>query len=36
MSSVSPLKEQNAVGTHRVAPFSWRLMNAGEVGSQAV
>ena len=36
MSSVSPVKEQNAVGMHSVAPFSWRLMKAGEVGSQAV
>ena len=36
MSSVSPVKEQNAVGMHKVAPFSWRFTNAGEVGSHAV
>ena len=36
MSRVSPVKEQNAVGMQSVAPFSWRLMKAGDVGSHAV
>ena len=29
-------ESRNAVGMHKVAPFEWRLMNAGEVGSHAV
>ena len=36
MSSAAPLYEQNAVGMQSVAPFSWRFMNAGLVGSHAV
>ena len=36
MSSAAPVYAQNAVGMQSVAPFSWRLMNAGLVGSHAV
>ena len=35
-SSASPVYEQKAVGMQSVAPFAWRLMNAGLVGSHAV
>ena len=32
----APVYAQNAVGMQSVAPFEWRLMNAGLVGSHAV
>ncbi len=35
-SSASPVHETNAVGMHRSAPLGFGMMNAGDVGSQAV
>ena len=36
LSSASPLKEQNAVGMHRITPVASSFKNAGEVMSHTV
>ena len=36
VSSASPVHDTNAVGMHSSAPLGFSMMNAGEVGSQAV
>jgi hypothetical protein len=35
-SSASPVHDANAVGMHSSAPLGFSMMNAGDVGSQAV